>query len=142
MFSLQIFLETVVIEFCGSGSRAAGLSLSGGFVGWGGAARYSPVTLNRVSHSTTRPGDGLPCPELVHVYNVITVLVKLYLCTRKLQPHRLRSNNNTVMHYSLRILKGKQFRGFLCGALSQNDYIMNVNKCHLKIICLVLFVNC
>lgn len=51
LFSLQIFLETVVIEFCGSGSRAAGLSLSGGFEG-GRAARYSPVTSNRVSHST------------------------------------------------------------------------------------------
>lgn len=41
LFSLQIFLETVVIEFCGSRSRAAGLSLSGGFGVGGGSSLLS-----------------------------------------------------------------------------------------------------
>lgn len=43
LFSLQIFLETVVIEFCGSGSRAAGLSLSGGLCWGGGGELATPL---------------------------------------------------------------------------------------------------
>lgn len=69
--------------FAGRGALTAAL-------GGGGAARYSPLTLSRVSHNTTRPGDGLPLNRLLvrNLFMFITYYLLNYSC---LQPHCLRS---------------------------------------------------